>query len=254
MLVGETLLGHQRAGGHRRILEEGGVPPVAGVDLVHRKSRDLHRREAVPVVQRMKQFEVHDLVARKLHRLTRDLVLVTADEVGGIGQDRHAVGPQDIQLRRRFVLTTVGTGGADGFEVRVAGQVEIRRQVFDQFESALERVGPVDQFEQGMVGEFILRAVRLHLKQLPGHAGGRSGDFADAGEHDAVGHVAFARDRFVIGFHAEAVRQGHHHSERARRRADLTPEPVGQFHSLPQSGNWLTVTTKSDSLSAIQSF
>jgi hypothetical protein len=80
------------------------------------------------------------------------------------------------------------------------------------------------------------RAIRLRLKQLPGDAGGRLGDFADAGEHDAVGHVAFACNRFVIGFHAEAVRQGHHHSERARRRADFTSEPVGQFHSLPQSG------------------
>jgi len=72
----------------------------------------------------------------------------------------------------------------------------------------------------------------LRLEQLPGHTGGGPGDFPDAGEHDAVGHVAFARDRFVIRFHTEAVRQRHHHSERARRRADFSFEPVFQFHSI----------------------
>ena len=87
-----------------------------------------------------------------------------------------------------------------------------------------------------MVGEFFLCAVRLRLKQLPGHARGGLCDFSDAGEHDAVGHVAFACDRFVIGFHAEAVWQGHHQGERARRRADFTSEPVGQFHNLLPGG------------------
>ena len=84
-----------------------------------------------------------------------------------------------------------------------------------------------------MVLEFFLRAAGGGLEQLPGHAGGGLGDFPDAGEHDAVAHVAFAGDRFVIRFHAEAVGQGHHQSERARRRADFASEPVVEFHRGP---------------------
>jgi len=164
----------------------------AGIVHLDRGGGGLDRREAVIVVERMKQRGVQHgqksrgAVARDARGLAVDRVVVSPGPAARAGHHRDTIGPQQIERAHL-------AGGARRFEIGVAGALQEGIPAREEAGAVFFRIGMGQQRQQRMIVE--LGGAVIEQER---HRGGALGDQPHAAIDHGVGEHAFAGQTRVI--------------------------------------------------------
>ena len=152
---------------------------------IDRDRGSLQRRKPVMIVERVEMRQMQNRRQRlrlfKAHAAPRHLIFVSLRPAVAARHDPHAVGPQRVELAHRAVER-------HRFDIRIAGELQMRDQRLDERRAVLPRIGLRQQIEQRMA-----IALGIAVVKQPLRGGGFSAIELHRAMHDRILDIALAR-------------------------------------------------------------
>jgi len=177
-----------RAGGSRRVVEQGFVPPTGGVVDIDGYGGGLERAETIMVIEGVERLDVEDRGAvfglSETDGLVANAILEAFRPTRRAGDHPHSVRAEGVEFARGAV-----GGGWNGFEIGVARDLQVTVERLHQRAAILCWVGALQQRERGVLG---LGAALIADDEL--RRGGGLGDQAHAAVSDGVRDIGLPRE------------------------------------------------------------